>query len=219
MWIKLDPKIFPAINRIIKFFIIGDLFMWAGWGFIDPLFSIFVLKNIGGATIISVGLLATIYWVTKSILQIPISVFLDQYDGEKDDFYALIFGLMIIGLSSFSFMITRTIGQVYFVQFIKAIGFSLYIPAWSSIFSRHLDKEHTALEWAISSSSVGLGIGAAGFVGSSIASIYGYNFVFLLTGLMALIGAGILLFVPDLILPRKTTYTHQLLDHVQAGLK
>lgn len=219
MWIKLDPKIFPAVNRIIRFFIIGDLFLWAGWGFIDPLFSVFVLKNIGGATIISIGLLATIYWVTKSILQIPISVFLDQYDGEKDDFYALIFGLMIIGLSSFSFMITRTIGQVYFVQFIKAIGFSLYIPAWSSIFSRHLDRDHTALEWAISSSSVGLGIGAAGFVGSSIASVYGYNFVFLLTGLMALIGAGVLLFVPDLILPRKTIMKPQMLDHIRTGLK
>lgn len=219
MWIKPDPKIFPAINRIIKFFIIGDLFMWAGWGFIDPLFSIFVLKNIGGATIISIGLLATIYWVTKSILQIPISIFLDQHEGEKDDFYALIFGLLIISLSSFSFIITSTIGQVYFVQFIKAIGFSLYIPAWSSIFSRHLDKDHTALEWAISSSSVGLGIGAAGFVGSSIASAYGYNFVFLLTGLMALIGAGILLFVPDLILPRKTIMKPQMLDHVRVGIK
>lgn len=219
MWIKLDPKIFPAINRIIKFFIIGDLFLWAGWGFIDPVFSVFVLTNIGGATIISIGLLATIYWITKSILQIPISIYLDRNEGEKDDFYALIFGLMIIGLSSFSFMITSTIGQVYFVQFLKAIGFSLYIPAWSSIFSRHLDKEHTALEWAISSSSVGLGIGAAGFVGSSIASAYGYNFVFLLTGLMALIGAGFLLFVPDLILPRKTMIKPQLMDHTRAGLK
>ena len=193
--------------------------MWAGWGFIDPLFSVFVLTKIGGATIISIGLLATIYWVTKSVLQIPISVFLDRHVGEKDDFYALIFGLLIISVSSFSFMITQTIGQVYFVQFIKAIGFSLYIPAWSSIFSRHLDKSHTALEWAISSSSVGLGIGAAGFVGSSIANVYGYNFVFLLTGLMALIGAGILLFVPDLILPKKTIVTPQVLDHVRAGLK
>src|SRR3989344_4516068 len=111
MLIKFLGKIIPRVNRIIKFFIIADLFMWAGWGFIDPLFSIFVIKNIGGATIISIGVLATIYWVTKSILQIPISIFLDQFDGEKDDFYALIFGLMIIALASFSFIITETINQ------------------------------------------------------------------------------------------------------------
>ncbi len=219
MLIKFPDLEFPKVNRIIRFFIICDLFMWAGWGFIDPLFSVFVLKNIGGATIISIGILAMIYWITKSFLQIPISIFLDRYDGEKDDFYALVFGLMVISLSSFSFMITQTIGQVYFVQFIKAVGFSLYIPAWSSIFSRHLDKDHTAFEWAISSSSVGLGIGAAGFIGSSIAEFIGFNFVFLLTGLMALIGAAVLLFVPDLILPRKTVMKPQMLDHMQAGLK
>ncbi len=219
MWIKIPANIIPKVNRVIKFFIICDLFMWAGWGFIDPLFSVFVLNNIGGATIISIGILATIYWTTKSVLQIPISIFLDKFDGEKDDFYAMVFGLMVISLSSFSFMIVQNINQVYFVQFIKAIGFALYIPGWSSIFSRHLDKEHTAFEWAISSSSVGLGIGAAGFIGSSIANYAGFNFVFLLTGLMALIGAGVLLFVPDLILPRKTVMKPQMLDHIQVGLK
>lgn len=213
MLIKLNPKFFPAINRIIRFFIFCDLLMWTGWGFIDPLFSIFVIQNIAGATLVSVGLLATIYWITKGILQIPISIFLDSYDGERDDFYALIFGLLIISLSSFSFMITETMGQVYFVQFIKAIGFALYIPAWSAIFSRHLDREHTAYEWAVSSSTVSLGIGLAGAVGASIAAFAGFNFVFLLTGLMGLVGAAVLLFVPDLILPRKTIAKPQILDH------
>ncbi len=219
MWIKLNPKIFPPMNRIIKFFILSDLCMWSGWGFIDPLFSVFVIRNIAGATLISIGFLATIYWITKGILQIPISIFLDSHDGEKDDFYALVFGLMIISLSSFSFMVVTTITQAYLVQFIKAVGFSLYIPAWSSIFSRHLDRDHTAYEWAMSSSSVSFGIGLAGLIGSSIASIAGFNFVFLLTGLMALVGAAVLLFAPDLILPRKTMMKPQLIDHMQAGLK
>lgn len=219
MLIKLNPKIFPAISRIIRFFIICDLFMWTGWGFIDPLFSVFVIRNIAGATLVSIGLLATIYWITKGILQIPISIFLDSNDGEKDDFYALIFGLMIIALSSFSFMIVKTMGQVYFIQFIKAVGFALYIPAWSSIFSKHLDPNHTAYEWAVSSSSVSLGIGLAGAVGATVANFAGFNFVFLLTGLMALLGAGVLLFVPDLILPRKTISKPQMLDHAQTGLK
>ena len=209
----------PTINRIAKYFIIGDLIMWSGWGFIDPIFSIFVIKNIAGATLISIGFLATIYWITKGILQIPVSLFLDRTDGEKDDFYALIFGLMITGISAFSFMIVRTMPQVYLVQFIKAIGFALYIPAWSAIFSRHLDKKHMAFDWAVSSSSVSIGIGIAGFIGGSIASIAGFNFVFLVTGLMALVSAILLLFVPDLILPKTTVETSKLADHTRAGIK
>ncbi|OGY68080.1 MAG: hypothetical protein A3B16_01365 [Candidatus Zambryskibacteria bacterium RIFCSPLOWO2_01_FULL_45_43] len=209
----------PAINRIARYFIISDLIMWSGWGFVDPIFSIFVIKNIAGATLVAIGFLATIYWITKGILQIPVSLFLDRTDGEKDDFYALIFGLMITGISAFSFMIVRTMPQVYLVQFIKAIGFALYIPAWSAIFSRHLDKKHMAFDWAVSSSSVSIGIGIAGFIGGSIASIAGFNFVFLVTGLMALVSAVLLLFVPDLILPKTTVETPKLTDHAQAGIK
>ncbi len=209
----------PTINRIVKYFIIGDLIMWTGWGFIDPLFSIFVIKNVAGATLISIGLLATIYWITKGILQIPISLFLDRTDGERDDFYALIFGLMVTAVSAFGFILVKEMWQVYFLQFVKAVGFALYIPAWSAIFSRPLDKEHTAFDWAVSSSSVSLGIGMAGFIGGSIASLAGFNFVFLMVGMMGLLSAGLLLFVPDLILPKKTVAKPKLQDHIQMGIK
>ncbi|MDE2001603.1 MAG: MFS transporter, partial [Patescibacteria group bacterium] len=163
--------------------------------------------------------LATIYWITKGILQIPISYMLDKHEGEKDDFYALVFGLMIIALTAFSFMIAKTITQVYVVQLLKAVGFALYIPAWSSIFSRHLDRNHTALEWAIDSSTVSFGIGIAGFLGGTIASAFGFNILFLMVGIAALISAAVLLFVPDLILPRKTIMKPQMLDHAQTGIK
>lgn len=209
----------PSVNRIVRFFILSDLILWSGWGFVDPLFSIFVVREIAGATLVSVGFLATIYWVGKGILQIPISLFLDKTDGERDDFYALVLGLLIIGISAFSFSLSREIWQVYLIQFVKAIGFALYIPAWSAILSRHLDKGHTAFEWALSSSTVSLGIGFAGMAGGSIAATAGFNSLFLFTGLMAILSAAVLLFVPDLILPRKTMATPTLSDHVRAGIK
>ncbi len=210
---------FPSINRIVKFFIFSDLLLWVGWGFIDPLFSVFVIKNIEGATLVSLGFLATVYWIVKGVCQIPISLFLDKTDGEKDDFYALILGLMVSGVSAFILMLVSSMWQVYLVQFLKAIGFALYIPAWTAIFSRHLDKDHTAFDWAMSSSTVSFGIGLAGAVGGSVASYFGFNFVFLMVGLMSLISAIVLLFVPDLILPKKTFQESKMLDHVQAGIK
>ena len=89
-------------------------------------FSVFVVKNIGGATIISIGIPCR-HLLGREVDSADSDFhFLDRYDGERDDFYALVFGLMIIALSSFSFMITQTIHQVYFVQFIKALGFALY---------------------------------------------------------------------------------------------
>lgn len=208
-----------SVNRVIKFFIISDLILWSGWGFTDPLFSVYVVQNVIGGSLLSIGYLAAIFWATRAITQIPISLFLDKTDGEKDDFYALIIGLLITGVSAFSLMAATTVGQIYFIQFVKAIGFSLYIPAWAAIFTRHLDKTHSAFEWAVSSSSVGIGIGLAGFLGSLIANVDGFKLVFLITGLLAVISACVLLFVPNLILPKKTGKSEIMGDHIRAGLK
>jgi len=210
---------FPSVNRIVKFFIFGDLLLWVGWGFVDPLFSVFVIQSVEGATLISLGFLATTYWIVKGALQIPISLYLDKTEGEKDDFYALVLGLLVSGLTAFSLMLVQEMWQVYLIQFLKAIGFALYIPAWTAIFSRHLDKEHTAFDWALSSSTVSFGIGIAGAVGGTIASIFGFNFVFLMVGFMALASATLLLFVPDLILPKRTFQESKMMDHAQAGIK
>ena len=219
MIIKFNLDFIPPLNKIVRYFIIGDLIMWSGWGLLDPIFAVFLINNVAGANLITIGFLATVYWFVKVFLQIPISLFLDKTHGERDDFYALIFGLMIIGVSAFSLMLATAIWHVYIIQFLKAIGFSFYIPAWSAIFSRHLDKKHTAFDWAISSSSVSFGIGLAGFLGASLASMFGFKLVFLSVGLVALSSAGLLLFVPDLILPKKTVSAPQLVDHIRAGLK
>lgn len=219
MKIKINTNFLPSINRIVKFFIISDLMLWSGWGFVDPIFSVFVVEKIIGSTLVSVGILATIYWFTKGILQIPISLFLDKTDGERDDFHALILGLLIIGAGAVSLTIAKTVNHIYIIQFIKAIGFALYIPSWSAIVSRHLDKDHTAFEWALSSSTVSFGIGAAGLLGSLIANYFGFRLLFILTGLSAMASVAILLFVPEFILPRKTTPKMPMRDHVQIGIK
>ncbi|MBI2603953.1 MAG: hypothetical protein HYW56_00215, partial [Candidatus Harrisonbacteria bacterium] len=81
------------ISRFIKKFIIADVFLWAGWGFVDPIFSVFIVRNIAGATLVTVGIAVALYWSVKSLLQIPLAIYLDKTDGERDDFYALIASL------------------------------------------------------------------------------------------------------------------------------
>lgn len=193
------------LNKIIKYLIISDLLLWGGWGVVDPIFSIFIMENIAGATLVSVGLLATIYWGVKSIAQIPISIILDKNKGEKDDFYMIIAGMLIAGISAFGFIFAKELWQVYLIQFFKGIGFALYLPSWMAMFSRHLDKKHTAFDWALNSSTVGIGIGLAGIIGGSIASLFGFKSVFAATSLFAIFSAIILLFIRKSIIPKKET--------------
>jgi predicted MFS family arabinose efflux permease len=149
--------------------------------------------------------LAAVYWIIKGLLQIPIALFLDKTDGEKDDFYAIIFGLMVSAVASFSLMMVTQMWQVYIVETVRAVGFAMYVPAWTAIFSRHLDKDHTAFDWAVQNSTISFGVGIAGLAGGIVASYAGFKFVFLMVGLLSLTSAGLLLFIPNLILPRKTS--------------
>lgn len=221
MIIKFNSyKLELGINRVVRYFILADLTFLAGWGLVDPILAIFVVDKIAGATLVTVGILAAIYWIVKSAIQIPIALYLDRNQGEKDDFYAIIIGLLIASLSLFSFMAASKVSHLYLIQLIKAIAFGLYVPAWAAITSRHLDKDKVAFEWAVSSTAVGLSMGLAGLISGWLAS-YGFNLVFLFGGFLSLASALILLLAPDLILPSQKASLSKILlkDHRPANIQ
>src|SRR5271154_2466402 len=137
---KIRVNIDIKVGRLVKYFVISDFFLLAGWGFIDPIFAVFIVEKIAGGTLITVGIAAAIYWILKSVLQIPIAKYLDRNPGEKDDFFALVCGLLLAGVSAMAFALVHTTEELYFVQAIHALAFALYAAAWPAIFSRHLDK-------------------------------------------------------------------------------
>ena len=74
------------INRVIKYLILSDLAFWSGWGLFNPVFAIFIIEKIQGGNAFVVGAAVAVYWITKSLLRIPIGIFLDSLTGEKDDY-------------------------------------------------------------------------------------------------------------------------------------
>ena len=97
---KIRINIDIKVSKLVKFFVISDFFLLAGWGFIDPVFSVFIVQRIAGGTLITVGIAAAIYWILKSVLQIPMAQYLDKTPGEKDDFMTLIGGILLAGISA-----------------------------------------------------------------------------------------------------------------------
>jgi len=203
---RIRVNINVKVGKIIKYFILVDLVFFAGWGFIEPIFSVFIVEKIVGATLVTAGITAAIYWLLKSTLQVPLANYLDRHDGEKDDFYALILGLLLAGVSAFLFGFAKEIWQIYSVQALHAVGIALYVASYPAIFSRHLDKDHVSFDWAMDSAAVGVSSGMTALVGGIIASQFGFASVFALTGIFSVAAAFILIMAPDLLLPhpRKT---------------
>ncbi len=215
---RININVNLRVGRVVKYFILVDLALLAGWGLIEPIFSVFVVNNVRGATLVTIGTSAAIYWFLKSILQIPLAKYLDERSGEKDDFYALILGLFIAAFAAISFALVKEVWQLYVVQVIHAIGFALYVASWPAIFSRHLDKDRVSFDWALDSTAVGVSAGISGFVGGVLAEQFGYVIVFVLAGIFTAVSAFILLSVPDLVLPPAQKMPTRFKDHTPSDI-
>lgn len=199
---KIRVNIDIKVGRLVKFFVLSDLFFLAGWGFIDPVFSVFIVEKIVGGTLTVVGISAAIYWILRSVLQVPIAKYLDRTPGEKDDFMALITGLFLAGFSAIAFCITTTVWGLYVVQAVHALAFALYFASWPTIFSRHLDKDRISFDWTFDSTVSGIAAGVTGLLSGIIAAAFGYNAVFIVAGLLSFVAGFVLMAVPDIILPK-----------------
>lgn len=181
------------INNVVKYLVLSDLIFFAGWGLITPIFAIFIVNSIQGGSILVVGIASSIYWILTSILRIPFGIFLDNHKGEKDDYFFLVAGLFIASLIPFGYIFSKFPWHIYILQAIYGIGLAMSFSGWSAIFTRHIDKGKEATEWGLDATSVGIGTGISAVIGGWAVTQFGFNPVFIVVGILGLIGVALLL--------------------------
>ena len=178
------------MNRTIKLLMISDIFLVTGFGLIDPILAIFIKENLIGGSIFAAGFASTLFLVTKSIVQLPFSKYVDSHD---DKVKWLIVGTFLISMVPFLYVFAKDIYLIYLAQVLYGVGAGFASPTWLGLWTTHLDKKHESFEWSIYSTSVGLGIAVTALIGATIAEYVDFSYSFVLTGIMALVGCTILL--------------------------
>lgn len=176
------------INHAIRTLVVSDFFINAGFSVFAPVFAIFVTQQVQGGSLQVVGFAAAIFQIFKSGLQIPIARYLDKNHGEYDDFYSMVFGTALVVIVPFAYIFASTANHIYFIQAIYGIGAAFTIPPWYAIFSRHLDKMQENVEWSLDSIAIGVGAAASAAVGGILADKFGFQFVFIAGGILAVFG-------------------------------
>jgi MFS family permease len=202
---KINIPFNVKVGEVVRYFILSDFVLIAGWGMVQPIFAVFVISNIEGATLATVGVGTAIYWLVRSFLQLPIARYLDAHRGEEDDFYVLVVSLIVAGIAALLFLAVRTTWHLYLVQGLQGLAFALYTPAWTGIFSRHLDRRQQSFNWTLDSTAVGISFAASGLLGGFIVEWFGFEAVFILAGVFSLGSTLFILSVPRLIYPTPTT--------------
>lgn len=207
-----------AQNKIIRKLIRAEFLLWGSWGFISPIFAIFVKeKTAEASSLLIIGVAVGVYWLVKSLLQIPVATFIDKTKGERDDFIVLFLGVLLAGVAAFSFLFVTNAGGIILVSALQGVAFGLYVPALSAMFSRHVDKKHRALEWSLDSTSIGIISAFTAFFGGTIAQLFGFDTIFVIVGFLGLLNAFLLLFLPQYMFPpKKSRGGTPLFDHTHS---
>ncbi|HRY62310.1 MAG TPA: MFS transporter [Candidatus Paceibacterota bacterium] len=188
------------INSVIKTLVMSDFVINSAFGLSAPIFAIFLVDNIQGGNAEVAGFAASVYWIAKSFLQLPIAEFLDKTDGEKDDFVVLVCGQVIASFSLFMYIFATLPWHIYAIEAFLGASMAFAVPAWYGIFTRHIDSGRTSFEWSLESVfSVGVATAISSALGGIIANRYGFNVLFVGAGLWALLGAlSLILLYPHL---------------------
>jgi MFS family permease len=190
------------VNRVVKILIYSDLIIVTAFALYGPIFAIFISQQIEGGGVKVAGLAAAVYWVTRAIVQLPISRYLDRHDGERDDFWALVGGSFLFSSVPLLYLFADQPWHVYGIQFLYGLGDSLAVPTYLAVFGRHVDQGHSAGEWGLRSTIVGVGAALAGAAGGIIADRFGFPAVLVTTSALSFAGALMLLMLYGFMKPR-----------------
>lgn len=177
------------INHVIKTLVVSDFFINAGFSVFAPIFAVFVTKQISTGSLEVIGFAAALTQIFKVTLQIPIAKYLDRNHGEYDDFYSMIIGSFLISSVPFLYLFASQPIHVYIFSSIYGMGLAFLVPPWYAIFSRHLDKMKENIEWSMDSVAIGIASAGTAALGGIIATRLGFQAVFLLGGVLAIVGS------------------------------
>jgi MFS family permease len=183
------------LNKVIKTLILSDFLLQIGWGFVGPIFAVFLMKQIQGGDLKLVGFVASAYWITKSVLQPFLARYLDKKHGEADDFAFLVAGMYMSSLVPFGYIFATQPWHILTLEALRGLAMACVVPTWYALFTRHVDKGREAFSWSIESTGIGIAASFAGAGGGILAAAFGFKLVFLLLGVFGILSSSALLFI------------------------
>lgn len=193
------------INKVVKIIVTADFFYNSAFASFGPVFAILITNQINGGSAKVAGFATAIYWIVKSICQLPIARFLDKTDGEYDDFIALFLGYFLSGLVPLSYIFATEPKHIYIIQGFYGFIMAWAVPAWYSIFTRHVDKWRISFEWSLDSVfSVGVAASISAAVGGYVAERFGFDFLLIGAGIVSVFSSLLLLLLVKYLSPRRT---------------
>lgn len=184
------------MHKILKILITSSIFYNFTAGMLGPIYAIFAQK-IGGDILVASTAIA-IYTAVIGILILVFGRFEDKLDKKK----VFIAGraINVVGIAGYLFVSSPT--DLFIVQGILGIAIAMMNPTFEALYSRGLRKGKEAFEWSVWEGSIHLVLATAAIVGGLVATIFGFQALFVF-----MTGAAVMGFVTSTLLVRKNIWS------------
>jgi MFS family permease len=183
------------MHKVLRILIISDLFILGSFGLVQPIFAVYMIKNVAGATLTAIGIATAIQLITKSIMQILVAKWTDEEVGNRRELWTLFIGSILMSLVSFGYIWAKNLSVLYILQFLYGLGGALAFPGWVVIYTRYIRSEKAGYEWSMYSTIISLGTAAAAAIGAYLAEFYSFTHLFVIIGVLSLIGASFIIHI------------------------
>lgn len=180
------------MNSVIRFMILSDVVWTSANALLGPIFALFIADFIEGGDAAVAGIAASIYLITKSIVQIPAASVIDRIRGEKDDFWVMVIGSIIGALIPLSYLYISTPLQLYVVQFFYGLVIACTFPSYMAIFTRHIDAHKEGTEWGIYFTLTDFGSALAASIGGLLVATIGFHSLIVFMVFVSILGVALL---------------------------
>jgi MFS family permease len=181
------------INKSLRvLFVLNSIFVFAG-SLLGPLYAIYV-RGID-SKVISVSLSWAVFMFSSTVFMYFVSKYGDKI---KEQEYLLAGGFLVRCLAWFGYIFVFNLSSLIILQVVLGLGEALGTPSWNAIFAKHLDEKKEIMDYSNWDIINNLMIAVATIVGGVLVTCFGFNLLFVIMGLLALVS-----FVGVLVTPRK----------------
>lgn len=183
------------MHKVLRILILSDLFIIGSFGLVQPIFAVYMLQNVAGTTLSAIGIAVTIQLVTKAVVQIMVAKWTDEEPGNRRELGTLFVGSILMSLVSFGYIWASNLSILYVLQFLYGLGGALAFPGWVVMYSRYIRADKAGYEWSVYSTIVSLGTAAAAAIGAHVAEFYSFTHLFVVIGILSLIGSSFISYI------------------------
>lgn len=195
--LKYIKKYIKNINKVVIFLTFSDVFAWGSYTIIAALTGLYLANKLGADTIQFVGIGTAIYFLTRSLAQIPLGRITDRYKNDKDEILILFVGVILMGIPFVFYPYISSQYHYFFLQFVFGLGVALNVTNWRKLFALNVDGGREGRQYAMYETIISAFTAVFSVIGGVIANmgIQYFDMVMSFAGVMIMLGSIWIIFI------------------------